>query len=432
MDWHATALLADVRLPPDYWSYACRWVAYVHTHRVTEILINEALPHFGDVVVVHQAFKKPPSFENRGVTGVCLGHDNRIADGVLVVSVINGELKEVCSAKVRVSGEKVGQAWRQWNLQEIEVPTVEQCVREDALEVQDIRELGLGWACIVNDLRTFLPAWQDMELASPSPEEPATQIEADVPVEPLALQADATNLDLELHAYERPLAVTPGGTPEVVPNWQDTHVMHTTTCASHLGKWIRTDLGARTLQGLGENSPAREQVVRRITRDLCTQCILEDLICDSLNQVPLHRRCLPECSPSTSHTRDIVTTFEYRLQTLMSMRQFLEDAERENEKETGTCDAELKVMASTADTTDLATEKMDVSDPEINDSHSSVHKGDAQKEAIMALRMLFEDFADQVQYQDEIQEESASETEISPERSQAADPSIHLSHILPL
>ena len=28
----ATALLTDVRLPPDYWSYACRWVAYVHTH----------------------------------------------------------------------------------------------------------------------------------------------------------------------------------------------------------------------------------------------------------------------------------------------------------------------------------------------------------------------------------------------------------------
>ena len=69
----ATALLADVRLPPDYWSYACRWVAYVHTHRVTEIPINKALPHFGDVVVMHHAFKKPPSFENRGTTGVCLG-----------------------------------------------------------------------------------------------------------------------------------------------------------------------------------------------------------------------------------------------------------------------------------------------------------------------------------------------------------------------
>ena len=100
----------------------------------------------------------------------------------------------------------------------------------------------------------------------------------------------------------------------------------------------------------------------------------------------------------------------------MSMRQFLEDAERENEKESGTSGAELKVMDTTAATTDLATEKIDISDPDIQDSHSSVHKGDAQKEAIMALRMLFEDFADQVQYQDEIQEESASESELSPER----------------
>ena len=175
MKVRATALLADVRLPPDYWSYACRWVAYVHTHRVTEIPINKALPHFGDVVVIHQAFKKPPSFENRGSTGVCLGHDTRIAGGVLVVSVHNGELKEVCSAKVRKLGERVGQAWRlhvhpqdssraayvnrkgevKWNLQDLEVPTVEQCVKEDALEVQDIRELGLGWAWFVNDLRAF-------------------------------------------------------------------------------------------------------------------------------------------------------------------------------------------------------------------------------------------------------------------------------------
>ena len=31
-----------------------------------------------------------------GRQGVCLGHDTRIAGGVLVVSVINGELKEVC------------------------------------------------------------------------------------------------------------------------------------------------------------------------------------------------------------------------------------------------------------------------------------------------------------------------------------------------
>ena len=59
-----------------------------------------------------------------------------------MVSVVNGELKEVCSAKVRTLGEKVGQAWRlhvhpqdmtkaayvnrkgevKWSLHEIEVP----------------------------------------------------------------------------------------------------------------------------------------------------------------------------------------------------------------------------------------------------------------------------------------------------------------------
>ena len=96
----ATALLADVRLPPDFWSYACRWVAYVHTHRVTDIPINKTLPHFGDVVVVHQAFKKPPSSENPGETGVCLGHDSRVAGAasrVISTPVMNPRT-ELCVA----------------------------------------------------------------------------------------------------------------------------------------------------------------------------------------------------------------------------------------------------------------------------------------------------------------------------------------------
>ena len=62
----ATALLAHVRLPPDYRPYASRWVAYVHTHRVVDIPIDKNLPIFGDVVVVHKPLKKPRSFENRG------------------------------------------------------------------------------------------------------------------------------------------------------------------------------------------------------------------------------------------------------------------------------------------------------------------------------------------------------------------------------
>ena len=201
-------------------------------------------------------------------------------------------------------------------------------------------------------------------------------------------------------------------------------------------------------------------MVRRITRDLHTQRLIEFLTCDSHLQVPLHRKshgkCFPECSPADCNALDIETTFVYRLlprllgphrrcwtslhhiflrgggsasfskigasvrstlgtQTLMSMRQFLEDAEKENEKEnekeTGTRDTELEVTDSTAEVTDSTTKKTGACDPEVMDSSTPAHKVGAQKEAIMALRMLFED----VKYQDEVNEESTSESEGSPE-----------------
>ena len=286
-----------------------------HMSTLTEslkFLSKKALPHFGDVVVIHHAFKKPPSFENRGSTGVCLGHDSRIAGGVLVVSVVNGELREVYSAKVRKLGERVGQAWRlhvhpqdssraayvnrkgevKWNLQDIEVPTVEQCVKEDALEVQDIRELGLGWASFVNYLRAFLPAWQDMELATPSTEEPLTQVAGDVPLDPPPVRADATRLEVDTHAYERLLAISPFGASDPLPDWQDTHAMHACVPFSSLGHWVRTDLGVRTFQGLGRNAPKREQVVRRLTKDVHTEQILESLPCEFHLQVPFSSHCI--------------------------------------------------------------------------------------------------------------------------------------------
>ena len=104
----------------------------------------------------------------------------------------------------------------------------------------------------VNDLRAFLPAWQDMELATPSAEEPLTQVAGDVPVEPLPVHADATQLALDLHTYEQPLAVTPFGVQEHVPDWHESHAMSAYVPPSQLGHWIRTDLGVRTFQGLGK------------------------------------------------------------------------------------------------------------------------------------------------------------------------------------
>ena len=308
--------------------------------------------------------------------------------------------------------------------------------------MQDIRELGLGWAWFMNDLRAFLPAWQEMELASPSQDEPVTQIEADVPIEPLALQADAANLDLELQVYERPLAVTPFGAPEVVPDWQDTHAMHAFLGDRCLGHWIRTDLGVRTFQGLGRNGPTREQVVRRITRDLHTRRVLEDLLCDSHRQVPLHRQCRPDCGPTMSHSRDIQTTFVYRLfprfhgpdvlplglrpsrvpsggggsatfskfaslsmledtsvrsilgsRTLSIMRQFVADVEKDYEEESGVGISELNVKEG----------------HQVKDTRTDLRHATLNKEAIKALRKLIEDFEDQLQCQSEVCEDVTSE-----------------------
>ena len=76
----------------------------------------------------------------------------------------------------------------------------------------------------------------------------------------------------------------------------------------------------------------------------------------------------------------------------MSMRQFLEDAEKENEKETGACDAELEVMDSTSKVKDKVTksasEKTGEHDSEIMDSSTPAQKVGAQKETIMALNAV--------------------------------------------
>ena len=319
------------------------------------------------------------------------------------MSVVNGELKEVCSAKVRTLGEKVGQAWRlhvhpqdsskaayvnrkgevKWSLQEIEVPTVEQCVKEDALEVQDIRELGLGWAWFMNDLRAFLPAWQDMELASPSSEEPVTQIEADVPIEPIPLQADATHLDLDLQVYEHPLAVTPFGTPEVVPDWQE-NSCHVCFCRRPLSRqvdpyrsrcaYLSRALAKMVLQenkwfvvSLKTCTPAlswKTYPVILIFRRLCTVSVFLTVVLPRVvrgtYRLPLCIACflalvdqlsfLPRCclpvflwgggggSASFSKIVDdtsVSVRSTLGTRTLSMMRQFIEDVEKGGEEESG-------------------------------------------------------------------------------------------------
>ena len=68
-----------------------------------------------------------------------------------------------------------------------------------------------------------------------------------MPIEPLALHADAMDLELDLQSYERPLAVS----PEMVPDWQDAHAMMLSLPKESPAR-IRNDLGVRTFQGLGK------------------------------------------------------------------------------------------------------------------------------------------------------------------------------------
>ena len=315
-----------------------------------------------------------------------------------------------------------------------------------------------------------------MELATLSSEEPVTQIAGDVPVEPLPVQADATNLEMDLQAYERPLAVTPFGTPEIVPDWQVSHAMSAYIPPPCLGHWIRTDLGVRTFQGLGKNGPKREQVVRRITRDAHTHQILEFLSCDPHFQVPLHRRCLPGCGPTTCSTRDIQTTFVYRLlpllmppsapprglspspfpsgggcslsfspsfsspsflsllrgpqfstfgasenstfgtQTLMSMRKFLEDAEKCNhqgtKEETSEGDAECKEEHPAKNSASSAEQRL--TGEATGEARQDMCRENSQivveKDVIRAFRALFDAFEGQF-YCYEQQETSSNASE---------------------
>ena len=62
----------------------------MHNHRVLSIRLNSGYPLFGDVVVVHRFLRGPPSFEDRGVTGVCLGHNPLVSGGVTVGTVTDG------------------------------------------------------------------------------------------------------------------------------------------------------------------------------------------------------------------------------------------------------------------------------------------------------------------------------------------------------
>ena len=347
----ATALLAEHRLPPDYWTYACKWVAYVHNHRVLNIRLNAGYPLFGDVVVVHRFLKKPPSFEDRGITGVCLGHNPLVSGGVTVGTVSDGLFNVIVTAKVRRLGERRPQRWKlhvhptepraaayvrndgeiRWNLNDLDVATVEELEPEGAVEVQNLRSLGMGWAWYVNDLSKYLPDADTLAAMAPTDDD-VTGVDHDVPLSEIALEPEKVDLPEEIDPYTAPLPfphAAPGPAeyeslagmaPDLLPRSQDVDLVVSAidipmpaALRAHLKSWTREDLNVRVFQGVRRGGPPMHRVWCRETFEMDSGKLLarEFFNPDQTSSVRLPTPALPECTPMTADRRSIRSVFWY-------------------------------------------------------------------------------------------------------------------------
>ena len=347
----ATALLAEHRLPPDYWTYACKWVAYVHNHRVLSIQLNASYPLFGDVVVVHRFLKKPPSFEDRGITGVCLGHNPLVSGGVTVGTVSDGLFNVIVTAKVRKLGERRPQRWKlhvhptepraaayvrndgeiRWNLNDLDVATVEELEPEGAVEVQNLRSLGMGWAWYVNDLSKYLPDAETLAEMAPT-EDDVVGVDHDVPLSEIALEPEKVDVPAEIDPYTAPLPfphaapgpaeyeTLAGMAPDLLPRSQDVDLVVSAidipippALRSHLKSWTREDLNVRVFQGVRRGGPPSHRVWCRETYEMDSGALIarEFYNPDQSSSVRLPTPALPECTPMTADRRSIRSVFWY-------------------------------------------------------------------------------------------------------------------------
>eukprot|EP00971_Amphidinium_carterae_P031281 616036-Amphidinium_carterae.1 len=75
---------------PDFWPFACRYVAMMHNARVMETE-KMSSPAFGEAVVYNKQVDKPDAFTGRGEIGVFLGWNHNISHGANVLVEVDGE-----------------------------------------------------------------------------------------------------------------------------------------------------------------------------------------------------------------------------------------------------------------------------------------------------------------------------------------------------
>ena len=130
------------------------------------------------------------------------------------------------AAYVRNDGEV------KWNLNDLDVATVEEVNPEGAMEVQNLRALRMGWVWYVNDLSKYLPdaeALADMTPADDvtagiSPEVPLSDIDLEPEVAPQKDVLDPYVADVPFpHASPGPAEneLMGGDAPALLPRSQD-------------------------------------------------------------------------------------------------------------------------------------------------------------------------------------------------------------------
>lgn len=196
----ATALLASKTMPPYLWTYATRWVC--HAHNLSQLRMEpRKLPGFGDVVNVSVTNGVKPTFKPRGDIGVCLGHSNSIANGVVVLIVKQGQITELVTAKVRRLALDRNKSWTlspsphggpavfvnqdgeiRWSTTTIDVPTVEvlhPSKRYDHPATENLKHTFEGWAWYSSNIGDILPPWNEIGFA------PGKDSIPDRPLDPL-------------------------------------------------------------------------------------------------------------------------------------------------------------------------------------------------------------------------------------------------------
>ena len=87
-----------------------------------------------------------------------------------------------------------------WNLNDLDVATVEELEPEGAVEVQNLRSLGMGWAWYVNDLSKYLPGAETLAGMAPADDD-VVGVDHDVPLSEIALEPERMDVPDEVDPY---------------------------------------------------------------------------------------------------------------------------------------------------------------------------------------------------------------------------------------